>query len=108
MEQLKIRMWNSEKKQMEYPEFVNCVDGTLDRDSFPLMLNTNVYDIYEGDILYGHELDQYLEVYYSDGAFQILFNNDDEGTVLTKQIVDANYLEVVGNIYENEELVMPK
>lgn len=82
---------------------------TNDEDSEIFLQYTGQTDgnveIYEGDILHSEELNENLDVFYNDGAFRILFKNDDESEVLTDKTIRANNLYVIGNIYENPELL---
>lgn len=97
--------------------FTNSGQKTLKNDDFILMQCTGLKDkngklIYEGDILggtYGN-----LYVHYCDSCKQFQLKANDygciacEGDVHWYELVeseDENELEVIGNIYENPELL---
>ena len=65
--------------------------------------STALTDIYEGDYLLVPEMHQKLEVFYTDGGFNVLFEDDDERTALTQGLINANYMTVEGNIYANHK-----
>ena len=97
--------------------FTNGGQKTLKNDDFILMQCTGLKDkngklIYEGDILggtYGN-----LYVHYCDNCKQFQLKANDygcmacEGDIQWYELVeseDENELEVIGNIYENKELL---
>ena len=67
----------------------------------------NEVEIYEGDILiieldWGYGLSKiYTEVYFGNGMFKTKAINSHEDIPL----IELPYLEVIGNIYENKELL---
>ena len=130
MRVIKFRAWDNRGKQMKYTErheiilppygiystskfvVLNHKMGKSCHESFvvgwqdgAVMEWTGIENIYEGDILFFPELNKYADVFYDDASFQFLLPGDDESTVLTEQVLDANYVEVAGNIYENPELL---
>lgn len=126
MRQIKFRAWSNRDKKMKYTEgneiilppygiyptskFVtlNHKMGKVCHESFAvgwqdgkLMEWTGIENIYEGDILFFPESNKYADVYFQDGSFRVLLPGEDKSTNLTKQFLDANYVDVVGNIFEN-------
>lgn len=67
----------------------------------------NGIEIYEGDLLkieldWGYGLAEIIiEVYFKDGCFRAKALNSHEDTLL----IELPYFEVIGNIYENPELL---
>lgn len=130
MRQIKFRAWNNREKEMKYTEgreiilppygfYSHCkfvvVDhkmGKVCHETFAvgwqdgeIMEWTGIENIYEGDILFLPEQQKYADVYFQDGSFRVLIPGENESTNLTKQFLDANYVELAGNIFENEELL---
>lgn len=122
MRNLKLRAWDKEFNLMSvvtrldyWSEIVEMSDGELyiqKLDKVELMSSTGLFDkkgveIFEGDILAdlsesGDEL-VYLYVIYKDGKFMAV-ENEEHG--YTADLIDCTtYHSVVGNIYENAELV---
>lgn len=123
MRKLKFRAWDKEKNIMVYEDTYVC-DMTITfggrvfchdsyygiRDSnFDLMQYTGLKDkqgkeIYEGDIV-KHSI-------YQAGPFKVIYTPDNTGYDLTNGITSMHLgrlcepdLEVIGNIYENPELI---
>jgi len=74
--------------------------------------DNNGKDIYEGDILKSFtEEPTKGKVFYSDGCycltsdFESSINDESIYDVLDKNLILDNHLEVIGNIYENHELL---
>jgi len=130
MRQIKFRAWSNRDKKMKYTEgeeiilppygiyprskfvVLNHKMGKVCHESFAvgwqdgeLMEWTGIENIYEGDILFFPELDKYADVFFNEGSFQILLPGEDESVNLTTQFLDANYVEVAGNVFENPELI---
>lgn len=120
MELPKFRAWFKNKKVMSEVKKINFWSEELDTGAFEgksledveLMQATGLFDkngteIFEGDILAdvdesGDEL-VYLYVIYKDGKFMAV-ENEERGYFA--DLVDcATYHSVVGNIYENAELL---
>lgn len=106
MRKIKFRMWNTEKQEMEIPDFVNCVNGEIDRDNYPLMQYVGIEDangkeIYEGDIVRDNRSDDTLDVIERGerGFVMKYYDEVDDIFYCPTEFV------VVGNIYENPELV---
>jgi hypothetical protein len=105
--EIKFRAWDG--SQMIYPS-TNLLSGLRSCDILQRFENVMQYtglkdnngvEIYEGDLV------QHIDWDY---PFEIIFNNKKARfvckmkTALTKSI-DNEYLGVVGNIYENKELI---
>lgn len=122
MREIKFRVWDKELKQMAYATtelFDNALSFWvmihLDDDEPEWMQYTGLKDkngkeIYEGDIVkynYNNQVyqDVYAKVEYSIAGFRL--NADYISRHLSRHIRIANtdYYEVVGNIYENPELL---
>lgn len=100
--EIKFRAWNSKKNKMELDVYKECDDLM----QYTGLKDKNEKEIYEGDILkYFHKATGSIvrEVIYKSGAFGI------EGTVKGTHIIFGNILEsereVIGNVYENPELL---
>ena len=88
---------------------MNFVDLLPMRQDVIVMQFTGLHDkngkeIYEGDILYENCIggDDKGQVVFMDGSFDLL--SDDGAIGLGPQIIYGKY-EVIGNIYENPELL---
>lgn len=131
MRTIKFRAWDNENNQMldvQELNFEDCFYGgemqiktTMYNDYFdcremPLMQYTGLHDknekeIYEGDIiripddyeLYGTNAGEAYEVYFAYGGFRLKpkYNSKARGYWLE----DDNEIEIIGNIYENKELL---
>ena len=119
MRPIKFRAWNGRAKQMaQYvtaiqmgdtqgtPSSVNViVNGhnetwELEHDEVTLLQYTGLEDTYEGDIL--QDDDDVGSVYYEQGQFYVLSDGDEY------QLDEWQYATVIGNIYENPELLEAK
>lgn len=122
MREIKFRAWDKELNKMFYgaaEQFDNGlffgIDGHFD-DETPVWMqytgrkDKNGKEIYEGDIVkynYNNQVyqDVYAEVEYIIAGFRL--NADYISRHLSRhlRIADTDYYEVVGNIYENPELL---
>jgi uncharacterized phage protein (TIGR01671 family) len=100
--------------QIESPDVdrfirVNHIGDTdsIYRRQFTGILDTNKKEIYEGDIvsvsIYGDEKPSILEVHWQYGGFFIDYEDSESDMVLVANFVGS--VEVIGNIYENEDLL---
>lgn len=98
-----INFW---KKMISYPnKFCKEYYLNADFDDIELMQYTGLKDmkgkeIYEGDILFETFREEYFKVVFENGSFRA---EVDEYSLDLEDY--ANICEVVGNIYENPELI---
>lgn len=113
--ELKFRAWNSTTKEFEYFELHNITvpDRLLCQHYYPVQQFTGLKDkngkeIYEGDVInfaYTHDNTFTGDVKWFDdrGAFGVVTGNAFE---LLEGLLDYwEYVEVIGNIFENKDLI---
>ena len=123
MREIKFRAWDTYKKiWIEYKIHEGIVFfldkstgvwvGKYDKryKEFDLMQYTGLKDmkgkeIYEGDILFESFGEKYYKVVFENGSFRAEFEGDFEEHSFDLIDVVAQGCEVVGNIYENPELI---
>lgn len=71
---------------------------------FTGLCDKNGKEIYEGDILKTFTGSK-CEVVYHEASFKIRYNNRHESNILTRSSVFVLDYEVIGNIYDNSELL---
>ncbi len=109
---LKFRVWDNEQKKFEYFELNNITvpDRLLTQDKFPVQQYTglkdfNGRDIYEGDLVDFSGILPFQVMYLTDteGCYYGLVSPEDSDRVYS--LASDNIYEVVGNIFENSELL---
>jgi len=101
MREIKFRAWDG--REIFQAMLTVAPDGIINPTSIDLMQYTGLKDkngkeIYEGDIIRVYDGEN-TEVYYDDGCFLVLGFRADE------LYLHEDTCEVVGNIYENPELL---
>ena len=123
MREIKFRAWHKEKKIMGEVlgidilhkeiffsnEDVDCYEHTDFKD-IELMQYTGLKDknnkeIYEGDILSNGNNEKPYKVIFENGSFRAEFEGDFEEYSFDLINIVAQGCEIVGNIYENPELI---
>jgi len=123
MREIKFRAWHKEKKIMGevlgidilHKEIffsngdVDCC-GFADLKYIELMQYTGLKDknnkeIYEGDILFESFGERYYKVVFENGSFRAEFEGDFEEHSFDLIDVVLHRCEIIGNIYENPELI---
>lgn len=118
MREIKFRAWDKINKDMFNVESINFQERKVYRDivsyrefnDIELMQYTGLKDkrgkeIYEGDILFESFGEIYYKVVFENGSFRAEFDGDfDEYSFYLIDVV-AQGCEVVGDIYENHELI---
>lgn len=115
MREIKFRQWCSRDKQFHYwgyldgnSEFFENPLGYMSKDNpresqqFTGLLDKNGKEIYEGDILDG---DYYDEVFWDERRSQWMLRNEEDPNETLWEIHNNGETEVIGNIYENPELL---
>ena len=109
MREIKFRAWDKENKEMVEVELLGkrvllCKNGEWENiEDFEVMQYTGLKDkndkeIYEGDIV-RHATDEGVyKVIFEDGGFYVINSYD-------FQTINEYPLEVIGNVYENLELL---
>ena len=113
MREIKFRAWDKLNKEMFNVEIMNFQEKQVYKDivsyrtfnDIELMEYTGLEDkngkeIYEGDILFESSIEEYFKVIFENGSFRA---EVDEYSLDLEDY--ARICEVVGNIYENPELL---
>ena len=105
MRDIKFRVWNSKKEIMENKSALAFnKNGVVLYDYEQLMQYTGLKDkngveIYEGDYMQDGHSGRWAEVKFINGAFVVEFDNE------IQDLYDWTYECIIGNIYENKELL---
>ena len=113
MRELKFRAWNewADRKEMIYfsidePKAIENTAWNAEIMQYTGLKDKNGKEIYEGDILL-YDSGSKTSVFYKNGAFVRSYGNSNMYLLYDSFIEDGclyNY-EVIGNIYENPELL---
>ena len=118
MREIKFRAWDKINKDMFNVESINFQERKVYRDivsyrefnDIELMQYTGLKDknnkeIYEGDILFESFGERYYKVVFENGSFRAEFEGDFEEHSFDLIDVVLHRCEIIGNIYENPELM---
>ena len=118
MREIKFRAWDKINKEMFNVESINFQERRVYRDvvsyrdfnDIELMQYTGLKDknekeIYEGDIFFESFGERYYKVIFENASFRAEFGGDFDEYSFDLIDVVAQGCEVVGNIYENSELI---
>ena len=118
MREIKFRAWDKLNKEMFDVEIINFQERRVYKDTVSyrkfedigLMQYTGLKDlrekeIYDGDILFESFGERYYKVVFKNGSFRAEFEGDFEEYSFDLIDVVAQGCKVVGNIYENPELL---
>lgn len=106
--QIKFRAWDKDKKRMySWEDYKLDVLALVIQPSqeYPIMqftglLDKNGKEIYEGDISWDSEYEEYGKIYFDDGCFCYEHDN------VIEQLGEwHDSIEVIGNIYQNPDLL---
>ena len=116
MRELKFRLWNTVRKDMNYEGGMAMLGNKLIQDEhnklmqFTGLKDKNGKEIYGGDIIVCR--DGTFEIQYEERFAKFIMVNDDDRILTADNIFrgqDADTcmrsIEVIGNIYENPELI---
>ncbi|WP_335969228.1 YopX family protein [Fusobacterium polymorphum] len=118
MREIKFRAWDKLNKEMFDVEIINFQERRVYKDTvsyrkfedIELMQYTGLKDknnkeIYEGDVLFESFGERYYKVVFENGSFRAEFEGDFEEYSFDLIDVVAQGCKIVGNIYENPELL---
>lgn len=109
MREIKFRLWDNQTNKFFGDGYSISQDGTevyddnwsemndVELSQFTGLLDKNGTEIYEGDLLSEKHSYQNKPIEFIDGGFWIVLDD--------KYLPNTNYCEIVGNIWENSELL---
>ena len=121
--EIKFRAYSNESGKMMNWDFIKSVNNltkllTLDHVyvmQFSGLLDNNSKEIYEGDIVeilntnqYGKIMSGLYIIEFVDGCYRAILQGDKYSEVYPKCITNNISVEVVGNVYENPDLLRSK
>lgn len=110
MREIKFRVWHKSSKSFydlsENNDPFSWL-GSPECQQFTGLNDKNGRPIYEGDIIRCSKKEYYREVVFSNGGYWLI--NPDRLMDFEIQVVNSSHLEseIVGNIFENPELLNP-
>ena len=121
MREIKFRAWDKLNKEMFNVESINFQERRVYKDTvsyrkfndielmeYTELKDKNEKEIYEGDILFDRFGEIYYKVIFKNGSFRAEFEGDFDEYSFDLIDVNLQWCEVVGNIYENPELLGEK
>lgn len=112
MRKIKFRGWGVDTEMMHDLESVQKIDKWWEHGALVLMQFTGLLDskgkeIYEGDII-KTKWGGIGKIEFDDGTFVYLFEDGKNMQRLTEESIKEKESEIIGNIYENPELLAVK
>lgn len=118
MREIKFRAWDKLNKEMFNVEIMDFQERKVYRDTvsyrkfedielmqYTVLKDMREKEIYEGDILFESFGEKYYKVVFENGSFRAELEGDFEEYSFDLIDVVAQGCEVLGNIYENPELL---
>ena len=118
MREIKFRVWDKLNKEMFDVEIINFQERRVYKDTvsyrkfedieliqYTELKDKNNKEIYEGDILSDGNNEKPYKVIFENGSFRAEFEGDFNEYSFDLIDVVAQGCEIIGNIYENPELI---
>jgi len=112
MREIKFRAWNEARREMSdnvqdspfFGEILNSTDNEVMQ--FTGLKDKNGKEIYEGDIV-KYEFSHPLHVVWLDAGWGVRWQDigNTEEQFINTEDEEFQYIEIIGNIYENPELL---
>ena len=118
MREIKFRVWDKLNKEMFDVEIINFQERRVYKDAvsyrkfedieliqYTELKDKNNKEIYEGDILSDGNNEKPYKVIFENGSFRAEFEGDFDEYSFDLIDVVLHRCEIIGNIYENPELI---
>lgn len=114
MREIKFRAWHRDWMQYSDKESLRIFWDDCEYRDCPIMQYTGLKDkngkeIYEGDICKVQDFDvEIVEIIFRNGCFEGINRNKENSLSNPYLEISGQYYEIIGNIYENKELLQEK